>query len=226
MHVPSAFLLALVLAATQATDALPRPRHGRTKSQSVQFVKHRSLQAKEHAAALAQLQDRAAIAKRYVASADIGGTAVPAVAAPSVAVLTTADGEAAGSLLSVTSPTANTSAIGFDTIPPKLNTSDPAVSEAMSQLQAPTAAYTSSASESYTPAAQTASATTAYAAAATTAAPAKNGSEDPISMALAAAQSYAESMAVAKSMPTITVELVLSPTQVRICSVSPQFSPR
>jgi hypothetical protein len=107
-----------------------------------------------------------------------------------------------------TSPITN--GTGYNTIPPQLNETDPVVSDLISSLAASSTAYASFSYSTYVP---TATASTSAGVVTGVAQPASEQPVDPVDQALHAAQSYAMQQAIGSNMPTITLELVLRPTQ-------------
>ncbi len=196
MHISSVALLALVLVGSHVVDAIPRP-HVRM-GYKANFVKQRSLPVRER-------DD-----KRDVAAADL-----------------MADGstetEAQDSLSKFTSTsntdgtTSTSSSTGVDTVPPTLNSTSPEVSSIVSQLIASTSAFDSFTYSAYSPPTSTISSfpTSTISASPTATASSTAASQDPVSLAVAAAESYAMAQYMNKVMPTVTVELVLVPSQVR-----------
>jgi hypothetical protein len=105
-----------------------------------------------------------------------------------------------------------TNGTGFETIPPVLNLTDPAVSSIVSSLVATSTAYASFSYSVYSPTATVADVPVTSSASQASGTP--KPSLDPVDQALQAAQSYAMNQEMGKHMPTVTVELVMVPTQV------------
>ena len=101
---------------------------------------------------------------------------------------------------------------GYNTIPPALNLTDPAVSQAVSVLAPTSTAYPTFSYSAYEPAPTVADATTTTSADEPSYTP--SGSMDPVDQAIQAAQSYALHQEMGSHMPTVTIELIMLPTQV------------
>ena len=100
---------------------------------------------------------------------------------------------------------------GYNTVPPQLNDTDPVVSNLISSLAASATAYSTFSYSAYVPTATSDTPATSVTDAPT---PAWEQPADPVDQALQAAQSYAMQQAIGQHMPTVTVELVMVPTQV------------
>lgn len=101
---------------------------------------------------------------------------------------------------------------GYNTIPPVLNLTDPAVSQVVSVLVPTSTTYPTFSYSAYEPAptmVDIATTTSADEPSFTSSAP-----MDPVDQALQAAQSYALHQEMGSHMPTVTIELVMLPTQV------------
>jgi hypothetical protein len=203
MHFSSVLLLSLALVAGHVAEAAPRPPHVKRGGYKTRFVKNRSLLASE--------RQQETFGKRDVVSGDISqaANATASDLIPDVAVNAT-DLDPSDPLIDAPS---NATTAGYDTIPPKLDVSSPEVSSIVSQLVASTTAYDTFTYSAYTPPTTT---SPSYAEITTTSssAAAAYTPRDPVSDAVAAAESYALNQYMNRIMPTVTVELVLVPTQV------------
>jgi hypothetical protein len=122
------------------------------------------------------------------------------------------DGEAGLLPLTGTNETSPiTNGTGYNTIPPRLNETNPLMSDLISSMAASTTAYASFSYSAYTP---TTTASTSASVVSDIKKPASEQLVDPVDQALQAAQSYAMQQAIGSHMPTVTIELVMVPTQV------------
>jgi hypothetical protein len=100
---------------------------------------------------------------------------------------------------------------GYNTIPPALNLTDPAVSQVVSVLVPTSVTYPTFSYSAYEPAPTVLDATITSADEPSFT---PSASMDPVDQAIQAAQSYALHQEMGSHMPTVTIELVMLPTQV------------
>jgi hypothetical protein len=116
-----------------------------------------------------------------------------------------------GSTVNSTSSISN--ATGHDTIPPNLNATDPSVSAIVSSLLATSTAYSTFTYSAYIPL-TSAALPSASSSQLPSAIPTSTPIVDPVQQAIQVAESYALQQQIGKHLPTVTVELVMIPTQV------------